>query len=176
MIRSLPAFVSTALRPLPLLPLQPPLDALLNNVLRRCPLVFDRLGEHASKRFGIEPTDLPFAFLLEPRRSAPRVTIVRRLQASRLDARIAGPLAGLVGLIGGAYDGDALFFSRDIMVEGDISAIIALRNAIEDAGVDLIRDGAACLGPLGPFFESAARTAAILAERLIPTVGAWRWN
>ena len=31
------------------------------------PGIFDRLGEHAEKRFGIDPTDLPFAFVLEPR-------------------------------------------------------------------------------------------------------------
>lgn len=58
-----------------------------------------------------------------------------------------------MGLIDGSYDGDALFFSRDLVVEGDIEAVIALRNAIDDAGVDLVADTAALLGPLGPLGE-----------------------
>jgi predicted lipid carrier protein YhbT len=58
-----------------------------------------------------------------------------------------------MGLIDGSYDGDALFFSRDLVVEGDVEAVLALRNAIDDAGVDLVADTAALFGPLGPLGE-----------------------
>jgi predicted lipid carrier protein YhbT len=174
--RSLPGLLCAALRPLPLAPLRPLLDALLGAVVRRHPRIFDRLGEHSEKRFGIEPTDLPFAFILEPRRDGPRATAVRRLPGAGLDARIVGPVLDLIGLANGTLDGDALFFSRDILVEGDVEAIVALRNAIDDAGVDLLRDSAAGLGVLGPALERALRIAGAAAEDLSSIAGARRWN
>ncbi|AGH97674.1 hypothetical protein A11S_851 [Micavibrio aeruginosavorus EPB] len=35
-------------------------------------------------------------------------------------------------MIDGRYDGDALFFSRDIYIEGDTEAVVCLRNALDD--------------------------------------------
>jgi O2-independent ubiquinone biosynthesis accessory factor UbiT len=97
--------------------------------------MFRRLGDHGQARFVLDPTDLPVSMLLEPRGGQPRIHLSRRkLQG---DARIAGPLAGLLGLVHGAYDGDALFFSRDLGIEGDTAAVLALRNAIDDAELDL---------------------------------------
>jgi len=40
-------------------------------------------------------------------------------------------------MVDGTYDGDALFFSRDLSIEGDTEAVLALRNAIENADLDL---------------------------------------
>jgi predicted lipid carrier protein YhbT len=57
----------------------------------------------------------------------------------------------------GSYDGDALFFSRTIVVEGDLEAVLALRNAVDDAGVNVLHEGAALLGPLGHFGEAMLR-------------------
>lgn len=151
-----PTPVAIVLRPLPLAPLQPLLGLLLSAVLRRHPGIFERLGSHAGKRFGLQPSDVPFAFLLEPGPGRPSVTAVRRLPRF-VHVRIAGPLAGLVGLVDGSYDGDALFFSRDLVVEGDMEAALALRNAIEDARIDLLREGCALLGPLAPSTERLLR-------------------
>ena len=58
---------------------------------------------------------------------------MRDLSAAAYDARIAAPLIVLLGMIDGTYDGDALFFSRDLVIEGDTEAVLALRNAIENA-------------------------------------------
>lgn len=153
---ALPAFVSTALRPLPLKPLQLFLSAVLRRIVRNHPRLFERLGSYAGKRYGLTPSDLPFAFVLDTSQHAPRITVVRSLP-DRLDARISGPLFALVGMASGAYDGDALFFSRTIVVEGDIEAVLALRNTIDDAGVDVLREGASLLGPLGQFGETLLR-------------------
>ena len=152
----LPAFVSTALRPLPLGPLQLFLSAVLRRIVRHHPRMFERLGSYAGKRYGLVASDLPFAFVLDTASQAPRIMVVRSLP-DRLDARISGPLLALVGMADGSYDGDALFFSRTIVVEGDIEAVLALRNAIDDAGVDILREGAALLGPLGQFGEALLR-------------------
>ena len=142
---------------LPLLPLQPMLGACIHGIQRRHPQIFDRLGCHATKRYGLDPTDLPFACLLEPRRVNPTVTAVRSLPR-QLDIRITGTLAAFIGLVDGSCDGDALFFSRDIQVEGDMEAAVALRNAIDEAGIDLVAESVAWLGPLaavaGPILQS----------------------
>ncbi|KAF0182601.1 MAG: hypothetical protein FD124_1114 [Alphaproteobacteria bacterium] len=145
-----PPLVRLALAPLPLAPLQPLLALCLNAIVGRHPNLFDRLGAHAGKRIGLNPTDLPFSFVLVPRRARPAIRAVRRLPPD-LDANISGPFAGLIGLIDGAYDGDALVFSRDLLVEGDMEAVLALRNAIDNAEIDFVGEAAASLGVLaGP--------------------------
>jgi predicted lipid carrier protein YhbT len=146
-VAALPPLIHLALRPLPLAPLRPLLAAVLRRVLRRHPGIFERLGPYAGKRYGLAPTDLPFAFVLDTAPRAPMVTAVRSLP--KVDATITGPLRALIGMADGAYDGDALFFSRTIVIEGDIEAVLALRNAIDDAGVNVVREAAALLGPLG---------------------------
>lgn len=164
----LPPLLSAALRPLPLAPLQPVLGLALRAVLRQHPRILDRLGEHAGKRFGLDPTDLPFVLLLETRPQAPRILALRHLPARGLHARIAGPIRALLGLAEGSLDGDALFFSRDLVVEGDMAAVVALRNAMDGAGVDLVRDTAAALGPFGPPAERLLRGGLGLLRRLAP--------
>jgi predicted lipid carrier protein YhbT len=58
----------------------------------------------------------------------------------------------------GAEDGDALFFSRDLAVEGDTAAVLALRNAMDDAELDLTEELAALSGPLAaPLRRALAR-------------------
>jgi predicted lipid carrier protein YhbT len=149
-VPTFPPLLGRGLGVLPLLPLQLPLALVLRSLVARHPRIFERLGVHAEKRFGLKPTDLPFAFVLEPRPQAPSIVAVRNLPDD-IDLRIAGPLVGLLGLIDGSYDGDALFFSRDLSVEGDVEAVVALRNAIDSEEVDLVADAAALLGPLAPF-------------------------
>jgi predicted lipid carrier protein YhbT len=151
-----PLVFALAGRVLPLFPLQPILAASLHGIQKRHPQVFDRLGAHATKRYGLDPTDLPFAFVLEPRRVNPRV-IATRFLPRRLDVRITGPLAALIGLVDGSCDGDALFFSRDIQIEGDMEAAVALRNAVDDAGIDIVAESVAWMGPLSPVVERLVR-------------------
>jgi predicted lipid carrier protein YhbT len=161
---------------LPLAPLQPILTILLDAIVRRHPLIFERLGRHADKRFCLDPTDLPFAFILDPRAGDARIRAMRRIPKKGLDAKIAGRFSALIGLANGSLDGDALFFSRDITVEGDIEAVVALRNAMDDAGVDLFGDAVASLGPLGPAFEAAKRMIAALARGPVADVGGRKWS
>jgi predicted lipid carrier protein YhbT len=142
-----PPLLALALRPLPLAPLQPLLALLMRRLGERYPGLYPRLGPHAGKRFGIEPTDLPFAFIVEPNPARPAATAVRHLPR-RLDARIRGPVSDLIGMAEGTLDGDALFFSRTLAVEGDVEAVLALRNAVDDARIDLV---GTLLGGLAPF-------------------------
>lgn len=144
----IPPLVAVAMRPLPLLPLQLALSGFLQRICQRNPAIFDRLGEHSRARFGIRPTDLPFAFVVEA--TPPRITVVRDLPRDP-DARICASLANLMALLEGKVDGDALMFSRELVIEGDIEAVLALRNAIDDAQLDLAAELSSLLGPLaGP--------------------------
>ncbi len=67
----------------------------------------------------------------------------------------------LVDLLEGRIDGDAVFFARGLTVEGDMAAVVALRNAVDSAEIDLAEDVLALLGPL-----------AVPARRLMPVAGA----
>jgi len=144
----LPPLLTLAMRPFPLLPPQIALSAFLRRILRRHPHLLDRLGAHRDKRFGIKPTDLPFAFVIQVTSSRPRLDVVRELPAD-VDARISASIASLLALVEGRLDGDALMFSRQLIVEGDVEAVLALRNAIDDAGLDIVTEVAALFGPLG---------------------------
>lgn len=156
-ITLVPAAIRLGLAPLPLAPLSLAANHVVRSIIGRHPRLFARLGAHMGKRFLLEPSDLPFAFLLEPNAGEPRVTVARPGHGGPSDARIAGPLSALLGLVHGVFDGDALFFSRDIVIEGDVEAVLALRNALDDAELDLLTETAAALGPLAAPFERIVR-------------------
>jgi O2-independent ubiquinone biosynthesis accessory factor UbiT len=132
----LPSFVSNATGVLPLLPLEIIVRRLLDNAMVARPSFAERLGEHAGRTFVIDPVDCPFVFLMKPGKGRSELRVMRRAEARNYDARIAAPLVVLLGMIDGTYDGDALFFSRDLTIEGDTEAVLALRNAIENADLD----------------------------------------
>ncbi|WP_417258457.1 ubiquinone anaerobic biosynthesis accessory factor UbiT [Celeribacter sp.] len=143
-----PRLPATSLWWTPLAPLSVALSHFAQRIAKTHAGMFRRLGIYGHARFVLDPTDLPVTMLLEPNGGAPRVHLSRGPQ--RGDARISGPLSGLLGLIHGTYDGDALFFSRDLMVEGDTAAVLALRNAIDDAELDLSAQAQAMSGRLAP--------------------------
>jgi predicted lipid carrier protein YhbT len=157
-----PAAGAVALRFAPLTPLSLAGARLVTNLGQRHPSLFARLGAQAEKTFLIDPTDLPFVFRLAPQPDAPRLEAFRREDAGRWDARIAGPLAALLGMVHGVYDGDALFFSRDLVIEGDTEAVLALRNAIDNEEIDLAAEAAALFGPLEFLASGPARKLAAL--------------
>ena len=132
------------------------------------PRLFRRLGAFDQARFALDPTDLPFTILLEPRGGKPRLTLTR--QPTPVDCTIAGPLAALLGLVHGAFDGDALFFSRDLVISGDTDAALALRNAVDDAELDLSGEMAALSGrfgtPLARIIAFAERRTGVALSRV----------
>jgi predicted lipid carrier protein YhbT len=165
-IPTFPPVAAQALRVVPLAAIHWPLQRVIGTFARRHPSVFTRLGVYASRAFLIDPTDLPFAFRLCPRPHAPRIEALYKPAAKTWDARIAGPLAALLGMVHGTLDGDALFFSRDLVIEGDTAAVVALRNALDDAEVDLVAEAAAAFAPAGPALESITRSLLLEASRL----------
>lgn len=124
-------------------------------VMKAHPDLFERLGDYRSCRYCFSPADLPLHFVVVP--ATGTLTVFRRGgEPPAADARIEGPLVLLLGLLEGRCDADALFFSRDLAVTGDMEAMLALRNALDDSGFDLPRDLGRAAGPLAPLVTRAA--------------------
>lgn len=135
--QSLPRFLFA---PLPLFLLQPVLQRLIRSVSHRRPELFIRLKDHAKKKYLIDPINLPFTFLLSPDPLNPSLRAFRRSSPPLHDAEIAGTILTLLDMIDGRLDGDALFFSRDLVIRGDIEAVVVLRNALDDLDGSIIKD------------------------------------
>lgn len=131
-----------------LLPLQAVLDCVVCGVAVRQAGVFERLGHHAASTYLIDPVNLPVVLVLKPDPQSPQLRVCWRKAAPQADCRIAGSFLTLLALVDGRRDGDAVFFSRDLAVSGDIDAVVTLRNALDDLDVTLVQDIVDSAGPL----------------------------
>jgi O2-independent ubiquinone biosynthesis accessory factor UbiT len=140
-------------RPLPLAPLNLLLGRAMQQMHRQHKGVFDRMTAVTDPSFLIVPNDLPFALVMRVDAAKPSLKAVRRTAADALAAQhsvaatITGPFEALLALLEGKIDGDALFFTRALSFSGDTEAVLALRNAVDGAEIDLARDAAHLLGP-----------------------------
>jgi len=159
-------FAGMALRPVPRVLLQAVLDVVMMIVRRRHPDIFERLGELENPTFLIDPIDLPHVFELFPDTQAPRLVVHGRGRAPSCKAVIRGPLTALLDLLQGRIDGDALFFSRDLSIEGDTEAVVALRNAVDGAEIDIDGDIRALFGPLARPLAGLKRIADGIVSRV----------
>ena len=155
-----------ALKPVRPALLQPIFDTMLKVVRRRHPDILERMDSFADAAVCIDPIDLPFVILLEPNPANPRLTVRREVDPDEVSATVRGPLETLIALAEGKVDGDALFFSRQLVVEGDTEVVVALRNAIDGAGIDLVADIADALGPFGRPLRALAGAALGVLGRL----------
>lgn len=144
----------------------PALGLLLTRLLRRIaarkPAILSRLGPYQAARFLIDVQDGPVLLLMEPQ--ARRITAhSRRKPPPPHDAAIRGRLAAFLAMLHGTEDGDALFFSGELEIAGDTSAVLALRNALDDAELDLTEELATASAP--PFDRWLRRASALAARR-----------
>lgn len=137
--------------PLPLAPASLLLSRLMRGMATRHPAILRRLGPHADARILIDVTDAPALLLMEP--GARRITLHRRARPPAAEAAIRGRLSAFLSMLHGAEDGDALFFSGDLEISGDTAAVLALRNALDDAELDLTEELAAEGGPAAPLLR-----------------------
>jgi len=144
-------------RPLPPGLLQPALNSAMATIVRGHPGLFERLSALGTPVYLIDPVDLPLAFILTADADKPSVQAVRSGEGTDVRATIRGPLLTLIDLLEGNIDGDALFFSRDLVIEGDTEAVVALRNAVDGVEVDLIAELTSAFGPLSGPVRGLAR-------------------
>lgn len=132
-------------------------------ILKRHPKLLGRLGEHAARTYAFAPTDIPFEFAVVPQVGA--VTARRRGNRHHWDVQVSGPLVVLLALAEGRIDGDAEFFGRQIVIEGDMESALALRNALENEAIDFARDLAPDGIVRGPVEAGLARLRTWLLNR-----------
>lgn len=160
--RPLPSLL-TRLPPPPLAPrmLGMALTALLRRIAARQPAILSRLGPYQGARFLIDVSDGPVLVLMVPQ--ARKITVHKRHAVPEHDAAITGRLSAFLAMLHGVEDGDALFFSGALEIAGDTSAVLALRNALDDAELDLTEELAAIPGH--PFDHWLRRASSLVARR-----------
>jgi predicted lipid carrier protein YhbT len=144
--RYLPRLLRLILAPVPLFVIQPALYKIVHQIAQKRPALFDRIGPHKDKLFLIDPVNLPFAFALRPNPDNLSFRAYRRRNLPQVKARIAGTFLTLLDMVDGQLDGDALFFTRELVVEGDTEAVVCLRNAIDDIEGSIAEDTANLFG------------------------------
>ncbi|MFZ5608133.1 MAG: ubiquinone anaerobic biosynthesis accessory factor UbiT [Pseudomonadota bacterium] len=168
-----PFRLASRLWPSPLAALALPADLAVARVLRRHPDMARRLPREGDVSILIAPHDAPLAFLLCLRKDRIRLRPVAKASVADATATIRGPLAALLALVQGSSDGDALFFSRALSIEGDTELVVALRNAVDGADLDLWRDVLAVPAPLRPVLRRLALGGDALLRRLIRDIERW---
>jgi predicted lipid carrier protein YhbT len=152
------------LLPLPQAVLDPALAALLAALRRRHPEVLARLDAFAGATVLIDPVELPTALVLTLGATADAASLRAAAKDARATTVVRGPFRVLLALLEGRLDGDGAFFARQLEVAGDTELLLALRNAIDAAEVDLVADLVHGLGPLAAPALAAARAARALGD------------
>jgi len=160
-----------AVLPTPLL--QCVLDAAAAQLLRRHSSISERLARWCGASVLIKPADAAVALVLDIAAppAACRLRVASLREAVSANARIEGPLVALIDLLEGRSDGDALFFSRDLVISGDTELIVGLRNALDGTEIDLL-DGVP--EPLAAAGRAAAHFLAPVVERAEAALESWR--
>lgn len=138
-----------ALQPVPLILIQPALRRIVTTIAQEKPSLFQRIGSHKDKKFLIDPYNLPFVLVLEPNPDHPKLRAYNRDKVPQTQAHISGSFLTLLRMIDGELDGDALFFTRELSVEGDTEAVVCLRNALDDVEGSIAEDIAKIFGRTG---------------------------
>lgn len=146
--------------PFPLFVLQPILRRVVTRIAARHPELFDRLGPHTQSVFMIDPIDFPFRLYLRPDPANPCFKAFPRTRFPAYEASISGKFLTLLRLVDADVDGDALFFSRDLVISGNTEAVVRLRNALDDVDASIAEDVADMFGPLGRFALNRCRKVA----------------
>lgn len=162
----LPRPLSLVINRMPIALVQRLVDQVFQRALQQHPDLFDRLGEEADKYFRFTPADLDLSFIVHP--SGRTIRACRKKDAPAANANISGPLLTLLALLEGRIDGDAVFFSRSLTVTGDMQAMLALRNGLDDCGFDLPADLA---GLAGPFAQPFRQVAELVRRRALAGLG-----
>lgn len=162
-LHRLPKFL---LRPVPVAAYKPFLQFAMDAVLKEYPHLFERMEDYSDKLILMNPTDFPFVLVLSPDPLMPSLNAYKSENDCLYDASITGTLSTFMAMLDGKLDGDALFFSRDLTIEGETECVIALRNTLDDAGPDVFGAIANALGPFAPAFKGLHKIARKVHEKV----------
>lgn len=177
-----------ALRPLPPRFVKGLSTPAVSRVRRRLsPLMADRLSG-MSGTVAVLPTDFPYGLLLHIGGDGLDMEVTPCAPRPEATAHVQAPLEVLLALAQAEGDGDASFFSRDLVMEGDTSLVMALRYAMEAAAEDgaeplallaealPLPDGLRrrLMGPLVQAGRAASEDVARVQAALLAPLNAWR--
>jgi len=149
--------VGLALRPLPVGILSRLAAHFLQRIEQHYPEISPRLGPLGLCIFHIIPTDLRFSFLITLNHGQATVKVMAEEGiVPDTTATISGDMLSFIQLLEGRVDGDALFFSRRLVVEGDTEAVLTLRNAVDSVDLSVEHILAGMTGPMKPMFRALA--------------------
>jgi predicted lipid carrier protein YhbT len=149
-------FAGLALRPLPTSLMSRLLALFVRRVNQLHPEISTRLTPLGQCQFHIIPTDFHFSFLINLDHGQTTVKVLGQKQRiSEPTASISGDMLSFIQLLEGRVDGDALFFSRRLIVEGDTEAVLTLRNAVDSADLSIEGILSGLAGPFRPLIERA---------------------
>jgi O2-independent ubiquinone biosynthesis accessory factor UbiT len=117
--------------------MQPCLNALTKRVLKKHPKIIERLSEQEPAKLIISPLDFPCAFLFDLNAPDIKISILKKTDQVEYDAKVQGSYVDLLDMLEGRIDGDALFFSRKLSIDGSTEMVVALRNIMEAESVNL---------------------------------------
>lgn len=125
-------------KPLPLAPVNFILRKIIHRLRHNHPAIISRLEPVVGISFLVVLEDLPFNIQLCIEDDDIKAFCVREKIAS--DVRICGKFMKFVQMLEGEEDGDALFFSRDLVVEGNTEALLTLRNALDSEDISISKE------------------------------------
>ncbi len=131
--------IGVALSFLPKSLLQLSAKKLTNQISILHPGLVERLVDANGKRFFIVLSDTNFNALLNIDGGKISCQLIEKDIKFDSDVTIYGSSEVLLALLEGRCDGDALFFSRKLTVEGDTEALLILRNALDNEQI-LLRE------------------------------------
>jgi predicted lipid carrier protein YhbT len=127
---------------------------LMRKMRRNHPDLFRNLAALDRTTLRIEPTDLPHRFVLSFGEKPPTLALARAGDPPA-NATLKGSLESLLALLEGRIDSDALFFTREIVITGDTSAVVALRNTLDRETIALLDEATSLFGPFARVGRSA---------------------
>lgn len=151
---SLLTFLTPFLKSIPKLPLQVSVSYALRQMERAHSAIFAKVLEQGEFTYLIKPTDLPFNFYFVIAKENPGIRIISKESPLTADATITASLQSLCEMLEGRLDGDAAFFSNNLIIEGSTLAVVTLRNAIEAEPVNIVTDLSKSFGFFSKYIES----------------------
>ena len=121
------------------------LNIMVRTLQNRHPRLFQNLAQLKATQIDVEPLDLPHRFILSFGNGETSVRLAGDHEP-KPDAVVKGTLETLLSLLEGRMDSDTSFFTRELRISGDTSAIVALRNTLDREEIDLFEDFASLTG------------------------------
>jgi predicted lipid carrier protein YhbT len=115
-------------------------NRMARHIAARHPSMISRLSDSEGKVYAFHVAELPFIITLCMKKGVPLIKLRERKNRPHAAVTLTATLKTFIDLFEGKSDGDALFFSRELVVEGDTEALLLLRNAIESDDIDLPRE------------------------------------